>query len=747
MALPYPAIALGSLLLGLLTGILGNSNAYILPWLMIFTATTASMYGLGWGLLAAGVSALLLLPFPGFNLMAVALLLLSAWLAHQVGESLRKAHRRAKALARSQGLLAEALEALPGAESRQALLESLPRRLAALGTKGNVGIWVPTRQGLRLLASIPSPLGLEEVPATGVLGRALREAQPVHLPDVRKEPSYIPVPGLLILSELALPLWEQGEVVAVLNLERPHPFAPEEVEGLKRFAQAVSLQLDRLADLEERRVLGELLLHLQSATTPKEAAEKALALLLEALDLEAGTLWEARGGRMEALAHQGEEEASSLRVLREGLPYGQGLAWQVYHTKTPLFTVRYPEEPQAVPDLGAMGWRAVAALPIPSPKAPRSRRVLVLGTREERLWRQAEKELLLRACWALGLRMERLMERTRHESTNRLFLELLSKPPEELHGRILEEAVRQVPGSEAGSLLVWEEGAYRFKAALGYDLEGLQTLTFSQEDQLLWYGLGAERAHQGEPRIMSVKERPIAEISHQTAPPEIIDTAGKAREIKANLCLPIPYKGKVLAFLNLDNLHDPQAFGEDSREVAQFFTAPLATLLHENRTRRLLEESALTDYLTGLGNRRAFDRSLEEELKRAERYGYPLSLAVLDLQGFKAVNDRLGHAVGDLALMKVAEVLEGEKRKSDHLFRWGGDEFAVIFPHTSKREAVAAALRYAKAIQELCFNGLCLGVNIGVASYPEDGSTPDQLLSAADTRMYEAKAKGQAVVA
>ena len=746
MALPYPLIALGSILLGLLAGILGNTDPYILPWFMIFTATTASMYGLGWGLMAAGVSAVLLLLFPGFNIMAAALLLLSAWLAHQVGENLRKAHRRAQALARSQGLLAEAFEALPGAESRQALLESLPQRLAALGTQGHVGIWVPTRQGFRLLASIPS-LGLEEVPATGVLGRALREARPVHVPDVRKEPGYIPAPGLPTLSELALPLWERGEVVAVLNLERPHPFAPEEVEGLKRFAQAVSLQLDRLADLEERRLLSELSLRLQSATTLEEAAEKALALLLEALDLEAGTLWEARGGRMEALAHRGIEEPSSLQVLREGLPYGQGLAWEVYHTESPLFTARYAEEPQAVPALRALGWRTVAALPLPSPKAPRSRRVLVLGKREERLWRQAEKELLLRACRTLGLGMERLTEKTRHESVNRLFLELLEKPPEELYGRILEEAVRQVPGSEAGSLLVWEEGAYHYKAALGYDLEGLKTLTFSQEVQILWYGLGAERARQGEPRIMSLEEQPIAEISHQSAPPEIIDTAGKAQEIKANLCLPIPYKGEVLAFLNLDNLHDPRAFGEDSREVARFFAAPLATLLHENRTRRLLEESALTDYLTGLGNRRAFDRFFEEELKRAKRYGYPLSLMVLDLTGFKAINDRLGHAVGDLALVKVAEALEGERRNGDQLFRWGGDEFAAILPHTPKRGAVAAAFRYAKAIQELCFNGLCLGVNIGVASYPEDGSTPDQLLSAADTRMYEAKAKGQTVVA
>ncbi|MFN4070618.1 MAG: diguanylate cyclase domain-containing protein [Thermus caldifontis] len=749
MALPYPVIALGSLLLGLLAGVLGYADPYILPWFMIFTAATASVYGFGFGLAAASLSTLLLLPFPGFNLMALALLLLSAYLAHGIGESLRKAHHRAKALAKVQKLLAEALEALPLAENHRALLSSLPERLAALGAGGHVGVWVPTGEGFRLLASVP-PLALEEVPATGVLGRALREAQAVYVPDVRKEPGYIAAPGLKVLSELALPLWEREEVVAILNLERDRSFLPEEVEGLVRFAQAVSLHLNRLVDLEERRLLSELSLRLQSAATLEEAADKALALILEVLGLEAGTLWEARGERMVALAYQGvavEKEPSLLQVLREGLPYGQGLAWEVYQRQSPLYTARYVEEAKAIPALKALGWRTLAAFPIPSPKAQRSRRVLVVGQKGARLWRKAELELLLLSCRTLGLGLERLTEKAQHQRVNQLFLELLEKPPEELYGRILEEAIRHVPGCEAGSLLVWENGSYRYKAALGYDLEGLRTVAFTQEDQLLWYGLGMDKAQRAEPRILSLEERPIAEISHQTAPAEVIDTAGRAPEIQANLCLPIPYKGEVLAFLNLDNLHDPRAFGEDSLEAARFFAAPLATLLHESRTRKLLEEAALTDPLTGLANRRAFDRLLQEELQRAERYGYPVSLAVLDLKGFKTVNDRLGHAVGDLALMKVAEAMERERRNGDRLFRWGGDEFAVLFPHTAKSGAIAALLRYAKAIQGLCFDGICLGVNIGVATYPEDGTTPDELLSAADTRMYEAKAQGQVMVA
>ncbi|WP_105317659.1 diguanylate cyclase [Thermus tenuipuniceus] len=746
MILPYPVIALGSILLGLLAGYLGYTDPYILPWFMIFTAATASVYGLGWGLLAVGVSTFLLLPFPGFHIAAAALLLLSAWLAHGIGESLRRAHRRAKALAKSQRYLAEALEALPQAPNREDLLRGLPQRLAALGEGGHVGVWVPTTQGFRLLESIP-PLPLKEVPASGVMGRAFREGRPVYVSDVGKEPNHIPAPGLNARAELALPLKERGEAVAVLNLERGKPFAPEEVEGLTRFAQAVSLQLDRLADLEERKLIADLSERLQSASTLEEAGAKALALLLASLGLPSGTLWEARGGRMEALAYHGVEEPTLLQVLREGLPYGVGLVWQVYETRSPVFTARYAEESRVVPALKALGWRTFAALPVPSLGAPRSRRVLVVGQKEERLWRKAEVERLLLFCRTLGLGLERLEEKSRHQAVNELFLNLLQKPPEDLYQPLLEEAIRQVPGAEAGSLLVLEEGHYRYKATLGYDLEGLRKVAFTLEDQLRWYGQGKERGLRGEPRILSAKERDIAKISHETAPAEVIDTAGKAREIRANLCLPIPYKGEVLAYLNLDNLHDPLAFGEDSLEAARFFAAPLATLLHESRTRKLLEEAALTDPLTGLANRRAFDRFFQEELKRAERYGYPLSLAVLDLKGFKQVNDRLGHAVGDLALLKVAEALEKERRNGDRLFRWGGDEFAAIFPHTPKQGAIAAAFRYAQAIQGLCFEGLCLGVNIGVATYPEDGTTLDALLSAADTRMYEAKRRGQVVAA
>ncbi|RTH00125.1 diguanylate cyclase, partial [Thermus scotoductus] len=126
MVLPYPVIALGSLFMGLLAGVLGYTDPYILPWFMIAVAVVASVHGLPWGLLASALAASALALFPPFSGTALALLLLSALLAHQVGKSLRRAHRRARSVAQVERLLASALEALPQAEDREALLKSLP---------------------------------------------------------------------------------------------------------------------------------------------------------------------------------------------------------------------------------------------------------------------------------------------------------------------------------------------------------------------------------------------------------------------------------------------------------------------------------------------------------------------------------------------------------------------------------------------------------------------------------------------
>ena len=195
----------------------------------------------------------------------------------------------------------------------------------------------------------------------------------------------------------------------------------------------------------------------------------------------------------------------------------------------------------------------------------------------------------------------------------------------------------------------------------------------------------------------------------------------------------------MLAYLNLDSLHDSEAFAEDSLAAAELFATPIATLVHELQSRSALEKAALTDGLTGLYNRRAFDLRLKEEFERAARYQYPLTLLVLDLKNFKPINDRLGHALGDEALIAVARALTQVQRAGDMVFRWGGDEFAVLLPQTPKEGARVVAARILEAISRICLSGICLSANIGFASFPSEAQTAEHLLILADQRMYADK--------
>jgi len=182
--------------------------------------------------------------------------------------------------------------------------------------------------------------------------------------------------------------------------------------------------------------------------------------------------------------------------------------------------------------------------------------------------------------------------------------------------------------------------------------------------------------------------------------------------------------------------------------LIMMLTASALSIALVTRSQRLLQ-LATSDSLTGLFNRGYVDDRLAMELSRAQRYGKALSLAVIDADHFKALNDTHGHTAGDAVLKKLAEMLRGSFRQSDTAGRYGGEEFVVILPETdivtACRKVESLRARIAGTPIELSHHGKSVRMTIsaGLASYPEDGADAAELFATADERMFEAKHAGR----
>jgi diguanylate cyclase (GGDEF)-like protein len=162
---------------------------------------------------------------------------------------------------------------------------------------------------------------------------------------------------------------------------------------------------------------------------------------------------------------------------------------------------------------------------------------------------------------------------------------------------------------------------------------------------------------------------------------------------------------------------------------------------------REVEQLSVTDPLTGLFNRRHLTSVLEQEMERHRRHELQLSLLTLDLVGFKQINDRFGHLEGDRMLESVGAAIRARLRGADQAFRWGGDEFAVVLPHTGSEGAFAVAQALAEEISTVggAEARARLSASIGVATFPCHGRTPAALMASADAALYEARARAVTV--
>lgn len=195
----------------------------------------------------------------------------------------------------------------------------------------------------------------------------------------------------------------------------------------------------------------------------------------------------------------------------------------------------------------------------------------------------------------------------------------------------------------------------------------------------------------------------------------------------------------------------PRAISSEEVSVGLLFAKRVGALVKNVRLYEQISTESLTDQLTGLPNRRYIDQRLAEECLRSDRYGHAYVLLMIDLDGFKAINDNFGHLIGDSVLQQVSETFQRALRATDVLTRYGGDEFAVILPETKLEEAflVAEKLKTILAGTKLHLPNETqryVSACMGAAVYPMEAHDGEDLIRVADRRMYAAKRQGNGMI-
>jgi two-component system cell cycle response regulator len=214
--------------------------------------------------------------------------------------------------------------------------------------------------------------------------------------------------------------------------------------------------------------------------------------------------------------------------------------------------------------------------------------------------------------------------------------------------------------------------------------------------------------------------------------------------IKSNAVVPLFLSNKLIGTLNLGSQDADRYSRDKSTDFLRKLGCKISLAMDNIIAHQRLLELSVTDQLTGISNRRHFDEALKQEVERSQRYNASLACMVVDLDGFKAINDQHGHQIGDQALKHVARILRDNSRRQDVVARYGGDEFAIILPHTALMAAVRTAEKYAVQLQENPFQSqgeaLPLKLSIGVAAIPETQvDPPEDLVKEADRRLFHAK--------
>jgi diguanylate cyclase (GGDEF)-like protein len=291
---------------------------------------------------------------------------------------------------------------------------------------------------------------------------------------------------------------------------------------------------------------------------------------------------------------------------------------------------------------------------------------------------------------------------------------------------------------------------------LGYRFFSIFLLSGQNSLSLLGEIKDGEKTRYAEPKASPLTRR-LRELVGNSKPVRIFDAAEDADSgltvdgTKSFMAVPMISRGKAIGLMHAGSTR-MGAFLDQDEKIFSILAGSAALAVENALLHQKTQELTIVDELTGLYNFRYFSRKLGTEVMRAKRYRQPLSVIMVDIDWFKKCNDTYGHLFGNRVLQDLAKRIKDSIREVDVACRYGGEEFAVILPQTKKADAQMIGERIRRRVESGetvsadKSSRVKITVSLGVATYPENGKTPKELVAKVDQALYLAKGRGKNLV-